>query len=109
MASAPASYKDRQFLAVIGDEVGLRRLLRQLRPLTPRKDSVTGMLLAGIGHVTSPPNSSKNFLVVDAKTETAEIEKAFDEFTTRKDIGILLINQHVRFHCTARACRASGP
>lgn len=53
------------------------------------------MLLAGIGHVTPAPNSTKNFLVVDAKTETAEIEKAFEEFTTRKDIGILLINQHV--------------
>jgi V-type H+-transporting ATPase subunit F len=53
------------------------------------------MLLAGIGHVTPAPNTSKNFLVVDNKTETAEIEKAFDEFTSRKDIGILLINQHV--------------
>ncbi|KAF8537046.1 V-type proton ATPase subunit F [Trichophaea hybrida] len=78
MAAPPSSYKDRQFLAVIGDE-----------------DSVTGMLLAGIGHVTPPPDSSKNFLVVDAKTETKDIEDAFDEFTTRKDIGILLINQHI--------------
>jgi len=55
------------------------------------------MLLAGIGHVTPPPNSSKNFLVVDAKTEMSEIEKAFEEFTTRADVGILLINQHVSF------------
>ncbi|KAI5854329.1 V-type proton ATPase subunit F [Tricharina praecox] len=78
MAAAPSSYKDRQFLAVIGDE-----------------DSVTGLLLAGIGHVTPAPNSSTNFLVVDAKTEVSEIEKAFEEFTTRKDVGILLINQHI--------------
>ncbi|KAF8253111.1 vacuolar ATP synthase [Wilcoxina mikolae CBS 423.85] len=78
MAAPPSDYKDRQFLAVIGDE-----------------DTVTGMLLAGIGHVTPPPDSSKNFLVVDAKTETKEIEDAFDEFTTRKDIGILMINQHI--------------
>ncbi|KAI0840896.1 vacuolar ATP synthase [Hypoxylon sp. FL0890] len=74
-----ADYKDRQFLAVIGDE-----------------DSVTGLLLAGIGHVTNPPDSQKNFLVVDEKTDTSAIEAAFDSFTTkRKDIGIVLINQHI--------------
>ncbi|KAI1323186.1 ATPase, V1 complex, subunit F [Xylariaceae sp. FL0255] len=79
MAAPQSDYKDRQFLAVIGDE-----------------DSVTGLLLAGIGHVTSPPDSQKNFLVVDAKTETSAIESAFESFTTsRKDIGIVLINQHV--------------
>ncbi|KAI9678284.1 MAG: H(+)-transporting V1 sector ATPase subunit F [Caeruleum heppii] len=79
MAAPPSAYKDRQFLAVIGDE-----------------DSVTGLLLAGIGHVTEPPDSQRNFLVVDAKTENSEIEQAFERFTTeRKDIGILLINQHI--------------
>ncbi|KAI9840356.1 MAG: H(+)-transporting V1 sector ATPase subunit F [Sclerophora amabilis] len=79
MAAPPSAYKDRQFLAVIGDE-----------------DSVTGLLLAGIGHVTQPPDSQKNFLVVDAKTENSAIEEAFDSFTSqRKDIGILLINQHI--------------
>jgi len=79
MAASPSTYKDRQFLAVIGDE-----------------DSVTGLLLAGVGHVTSPPDSQKNFLVVDSKTDNASIEEAFNKFTTeRKDIGILLINQHI--------------
>ncbi|KAH8889674.1 V-type proton ATPase subunit F [Thozetella sp. PMI_491] len=79
MASTTADYKDRQFLAVIGDE-----------------DSVTGLLLAGIGHVTAPPDNQKNFLVVDGKTDTAAIEAAFDRFATeRKDIGIILINQHI--------------
>jgi len=79
MAAPPSAYKDRQFLAVIGDE-----------------DSVTGLLLAGIGHVTQPPDSQKNFLVVDSKTDNAAIEEAFERFTTeRKDIGILLINQHI--------------
>ncbi|KAJ1333691.1 V-type H+-transporting ATPase subunit F [Microdochium nivale] len=79
MAASQSEYKDRQFLAVIGDE-----------------DSVTGLLLAGIGHVTNPPDSQKNFLVVDAKTETSAIEAAFESFTTeRKDIGIVLINQHI--------------
>ncbi|RYO92912.1 hypothetical protein DL766_003904 [Monosporascus sp. MC13-8B] len=79
MAASQSEYKDRQFLAVIGDE-----------------DSVTGLLLAGIGHVTNPPDSQKNFLVVDGKTDTAAIEAAFERFTAeRKDIGIVLINQHV--------------
>ncbi|OAL48123.1 vacuolar ATP synthase [Pyrenochaeta sp. DS3sAY3a] len=79
MAAPASEYKDRQFLAVIGDE-----------------DTVTGMLLAGVGHVTQPPDNQKNFLVVDAKTENSAIEAAFDRFTTeRKDIAILLINQHI--------------
>jgi hypothetical protein len=47
-------------------------------------------------HVTSPPDNQKNFLVVDNKTDNAAIESAFERFTTeRKDIGIVLINQHV--------------
>jgi len=79
MAAPPSAYKDRQFLAVIGDE-----------------DSVTGLLLAGIGHVTPAPDSTRNFLVVDSKTDTSEIEKSFQAFTKdRKDIGIVLINQHI--------------
>ncbi|KAL4875315.1 ATPase, V1 complex, subunit F [Aspergillus karnatakaensis] len=74
-----AAAKDRQFLAVIGDE-----------------DSVTGLLLAGIGHVTDGPDPQRNFLVVDAKTENSTIEKAFQNFTQeRNDIAVLLINQHI--------------
>ncbi|KAF4628100.1 hypothetical protein G7Y89_g10052 [Cudoniella acicularis] len=96
MAAPASAYKDRQFLAVIGDE-----------------DSVTGLLLAGIG----PPDSQKNFLVVDSKTDNAAIEEAFERFTTeRKDIGILLINQHVRYSTLSlnldlicSDCRANTP
>ncbi|TEA13473.1 V-type proton ATPase subunit F [Colletotrichum sidae] len=76
--ASQADFQDRQFLAVIGDE-----------------DSVTGLLLAGIGHVSTGAEQEKNFLVVDSKTETAAIEGAFESFTSRKDIGIVLINQHV--------------
>ncbi|KAI5795480.1 ATP synthase (F/14-kDa) subunit-domain-containing protein [Peziza echinospora] len=77
--SGPASFKDRSFIAVIGDE-----------------DTVTGLLLSGIGHSLPPPQSSKTFMVVDAKTSTAEIERAFEEYVVvRKDVAILLINQHV--------------
>ncbi|KAF7193502.1 V-type proton ATPase subunit F [Pseudocercospora fuligena] len=79
MAAPVSEYKDREFLAVIGDE-----------------DSVTGILLAGVGHVTEPPDSQKNYLVVDSKTEDSTIESAFNAFTKeRKDIAILLINQHI--------------
>lgn len=59
-------------------------------------------------HVTPGAEAQKNFLVVDAKTETHAIEQAFDKFTTeRKDIAILLINQHVRWSMmnTSRADR----
>ncbi|KAL9089478.1 MAG: hypothetical protein Q9159_002518 [Coniocarpon cinnabarinum] len=62
--AAPASvYKDRQFLAVIGDE---------------------------------GPDAQKNYLVVDDKTADETIENTFDDFTkNRKDIAIVLINQHI--------------
>ncbi|KAL8297034.1 hypothetical protein RB597_006228 [Gaeumannomyces tritici] len=53
-------------------------------------------LPASAFHVTPAPDSQKNFLVVDSKTENSAIEAAFQRFTTdRKDIGIVLINQHI--------------
>ncbi|GJE87750.1 vacuolar ATP synthase [Phanerochaete sordida] len=69
------AFKERNLLAVIGDE-----------------DTITGLLLAGIGHVE---RGKKNFLVVDSKTQVSAIEAAFQEYTERKDIAILLINQHI--------------
>ena len=49
-----------------------------------------------IQHISPPPDAQKNFLVVDSKTEISTIEQAFDTYTHhRKDIAILLINQHV--------------
>ncbi|RMZ35773.1 hypothetical protein D0859_00092 [Hortaea werneckii] len=95
MALPQQAYKDRQFLAVIGDEVGFSFSLL-FENLAALGDSVTGILLAGVGHVTDPPDSQKNYLVVDHKTETSTIEGAFDQFTKeRKDIAIVLINQHI--------------
>jgi V-type H+-transporting ATPase subunit F len=77
--ASQADFKNRELLAVIGDE-----------------DSVTGLLLAGIGHVTTGAEAEKNFLIVDSKTENTAIETAFTRFTEeRNDIGIVLINQHV--------------
>ena len=57
-----------------------------------QKDTVTGFLLAGIGHRTA---DSTNFLTVKSDTKPEAIEAAFKSFTTRDDIGIILINQHV--------------
>lgn len=45
-------------------------------------------------HVTTGADAEKNFLVVDGKTDTATIESTFDRFIERKDIAIVLINQH---------------
>jgi hypothetical protein len=56
--SAAQPFKDRNFLAVIGDEVC------PLPKLADCQDSVTGLLLAGIGHITQ--DQKKNFLIVDA-------------------------------------------
>ncbi|KAK6414577.1 H(+)-transporting V1 sector ATPase subunit F, partial [Oleoguttula sp. CCFEE 5521] len=67
-------------------------------------DSVTGILLAGVGHITDPPDSQKNYLVVDNKTENTTIEGAFNSYTKeRKDIAIVLINQHVRLTIIPRS------
>ena len=61
-------------------------------------------------HVTNPPEAQKNFLVVDAKTETQTIEHAFENFThKRKDIAILLINQHVCHKIARNVCRRLTP
>lgn len=61
-------------------------------------------------HVTEPPDSQRNFLVVDSKTETSEIERAFQNFTQeRKDIAVLLINQHVGFSSISCAKQLQRP
>ena len=68
------------------------------------KASGTSLVDHSPQHVTAAPDSQKNFLVVDGKTDTSAIESAFDRFTTdRKDIGIVLINQHV----SCRMCPGS--
>lgn len=53
--------------------------------------------------MTTGADTQKNFLVVDAKTDTATIESTFDKFIERKDIAIVLINQHASY------VRASEP
>mmetsp|Transcript_11271 Transcript_11271/g.34740 ORF Transcript_11271/g.34740 Transcript_11271/m.34740 type:complete len:120 (-) Transcript_11271:35-394(-) len=66
---------DGKLVAVLGDE-----------------DTVTGFLLAGVGHRTA---ENSNFLVVKEGTPIQAIEAAFQDFTNREDVGIVLVNQHV--------------
>ena len=65
-----------KLVAVIGDE-----------------DTVTGMLLAGVGNIDA--RKASNFVIVDSKTSPGQIEEAFTRFTSRSDIAILLINQYI--------------
>jgi V-type H+-transporting ATPase subunit F len=73
------------------------------------------MLLAGIGNVDS--HQRRNYLIVDnskiyntntihnhaiivlffIETSVETIEECFKDFTTRRDIAIVLINQHVLY------------
>ncbi|KAF3335262.1 V-type proton ATPase subunit F-like protein [Carex littledalei] len=57
------------------------------------EDTITGFLLAGVGNVDI--RRKTNYLIVDNKTTVKQIEDAFKEFTTRDDIGIVLISQFV--------------
>jgi len=72
------------------------------------EDTVTGFLLAGIGHRTA---DSTNFLIVHNDTPVKLIEDTFTSFTLRDDIGIILINQHVasKIRVTVRAYNETIP
>jgi len=62
-------------LAIIGDE-----------------ETVTGFLLAGIGERNE---LSKNFFVINSTVDKFEVEEIFRSLIIRKDIGIILISQHI--------------
>lgn len=70
---------------------------RSLLAVIADEDSVTGLLLAGVGQVSNESGKETNFLtVVPGKTTKEDIAEAFDKFTSeRDDIAILLINQHL--------------
>lgn len=61
-------------------------------PTSFAQDTVTGFLLAGVGHRTA---QGSNFLVVKQDTQLSTIEETFQNLTARDDIGIILINQHI--------------
>ena len=55
------------------------------------------MLLAGIGQVDA--HQRRNWFVVEESTPVEAIEEAFLEISSRPDIAILLISQHVLWQC----------
>lgn len=67
---------DGALIAVIGDE-----------------DTVTGFLLSGVGHLDI--RRKGNYLLVDSKTTTKQIEQAYKEFSVRDDIAVILISQFI--------------
>lgn len=70
---------------------------RSLLAVIAQEDSITGLLLAGVGQVSNEPGKESNFLtVIPGKTTQEDVAEAFDRFTSeRDDIAILLINQHI--------------
>merc|ERR1712157_165342 len=54
--------------------------------------TVTGFLLGGIGEKS---RGKQNFFIVNDKTHVVQMEDAFKELTSRDDIGMLIINQHI--------------
>ena len=75
MASKKFMRNDNNLLiAIIGDE-----------------ETVTGFLLAGIGERSE---TTKNFFII-TKEERSQIEDIFNSLIIRKDIGIILISQHI--------------
>lgn len=76
-----------------GDNIAKRNLIAAIAD----EDSITGLLLAGIGQVSNEKGKEKNFMTfVPGKTTEEDIEEAFETFTSkRNDIAILLINQHI--------------
>ena len=103
-------------IAIIGDEVqhwSTCFILKWRLTCELEQDTVTGFLLTGMGQRSSGktnflivhPESRVNvfqrllkhsvfFLIVE--TSVGEIEQAFNSFTARSDIAMVLINQHVR-------------
>eukprot|EP00760_Papus_ankaliazontas_P006062 PhM_4_TR12873/c0_g1_i1/m.77282/K02151/ATPeV1F, ATP6S14; V-type H+-transporting ATPase subunit F len=61
------------------------------------QDTVTGFLLAGIGdnNTTNTQNHGNNYVIVNKDTPQADIVAAFKKLTSRNDIAVVMINQHI--------------
>ncbi|KAJ8141346.1 hypothetical protein OY671_005485 [Metschnikowia pulcherrima] len=70
---------------------------RSLSAMIADEDSVTGLLLAGVGQVSDEPGKETYLLtVIPRKTTEEKVEESFDRFTSgRDDMAISLINQHI--------------
>ena len=116
MAQKIAARSDNTLIALIGDEVSacnsLVATVKSESFTSCSQDTITGFMLAGVGDVDSKKQT--NYLTVTSSTSNAiriprlwatllvaetsvqQIEDAFTRFTKRKDVSIILINQHVR-------------
>eukprot|EP00916_Digyalum_oweni_P023791 GHVL01039417.1.p1 GENE.GHVL01039417.1~~GHVL01039417.1.p1 ORF type:complete len:125 (+),score=22.18 GHVL01039417.1:62-436(+) len=56
-------------------------------------DTVAGFVLAGVGSRTG--QGVTNFHVIDSKMRKSDVEAIFKETAERKDIGVIMINQHI--------------
>ncbi|KAL2540634.1 V-type proton ATPase subunit F [Abeliophyllum distichum] len=77
----------------MANRVQIRTSNSALIAMIADEDTITGFLLAGVGNVDL--RRKTNYLIVESKTTVKQIEDAFKEFTTREDIGIVLISQYV--------------
>lgn len=68
------------------------------------EDTVTGFLLAGVGHIDERQRA--NYVIVRENTSEGEIAEAFKAFTAREDVAVVLITQVVR-HRRRRDCLCS--
>lgn len=73
------------------------------------EDTCVGFLLGGIGQVTE--DQRPNYFVVHRKTKEADVERAFKEFTSRTDIGMILITREAAdmIHSAISAYRQEIP
>lgn len=73
---------EKKIIGIIGDE-----------------DTVTGFLLAGIGDNQSERDQTttcnSNYFVISSTTPIADLELAFTSLTSRTDIGLIIICQHL--------------
>ena len=87
-----------QLVALLVDVLGVEPRIAMAglnphcEPIFGDEETVTGFLLAGVGHRTV---DGTNYLIVKPDTKVPAVEEAFRRFTTRRDVSIILINQHV--------------
>jgi len=73
---------------------GIAKPIGALMAIIGDEETVTGMLLAGVGDKDGRNRS--NFFVVDpSKTTPAQLEEMFHTYTKRPDVAVLIINQYI--------------
>eukprot|EP00759_Apiculatamorpha_spiralis_P020379 PhF_6_TR25766/c0_g1_i1/m.36338/K02151/ATPeV1F, ATP6S14; V-type H+-transporting ATPase subunit F len=77
--------------------IRLRQGEERLLGLIGDQDTVTGFLLAGIGDngSTAQKTNGNNYVIVTKEMNAAEIAQHFKRLTSRSDIAMVLINQHI--------------